>query len=90
MRHDQISRTDDGETVVVFDHQPVPVPHPFDDILQRHLASRPNMNTAANRTSAWLFSGYRPGQHLHPGHLTKSSGKAASTSSEPETPPSAR
>lgn len=47
MRCEQISRTHDGETVVVFDDQPVPVPHPFDDILQEHLADRPNMNTAA-------------------------------------------
>lgn len=69
MRHDQISRTEDGETVVVLDDQPVPVPHPFDDILQQHLAARPNMNAAANRASPWLFPGYRPGQHLHPGHL---------------------
>jgi hypothetical protein len=68
---DQISSTDDGETVIVFDDQPVPVPHPFDEILQEHLADRPNMNMAANRASAWLFPGYRPGQHLHPGHLMK-------------------
>ena len=27
--------------------------------------------TAANRASAWLFPGYRPGQHPHPGHLMK-------------------
>lgn len=51
MRRDQISRTDDGETLVVFEDQPVPVPHPFDQILQQHLADRPNMNTAANRAS---------------------------------------
>lgn len=69
MRTDQISRTPDGETVVMFDDQPVPVPHPFNAILQEHLARRPNMNTAANRASPWLFPGYRPGQHLHPGHL---------------------
>lgn len=69
MRADQISRTENGETVVVFDDQPVPIPQPFDEILQQHLANRPNMNTAANRASAWLFPGYRPGQHLHPGHL---------------------
>jgi hypothetical protein len=71
MQCEQITRTDHGETVVVFDDQPVPVPHPFDEILQEHLADRPNMNTAANRASAWLFPGYRPGQHLHPGHLMK-------------------
>lgn len=71
MRSEQISRTSARETVIVFDDQPVPVPHPFDDILQQHLADRPNMNTAANRASAWLFPGYRPGQHLHPGHLMK-------------------
>ncbi|MFJ5692797.1 hypothetical protein ACIP9X_02950 [Arthrobacter sp. NPDC093125] len=71
MRCEQITRTSAGETVIVFDDQPVPVPHPFDEILQKHLADRPNMNTAANRASAWLFPGYRPGQHLHPGHLMK-------------------
>ena len=48
MRTNQISRTGDDETVVVFHDQPVPVPHPFDDILQQHLIDRPNMNTAAN------------------------------------------
>lgn len=71
MRVDQISRTDNGETMIVFDDQPIPVPHPFDEILHQHLTSRPNMNTAANHASPWLFPGYRPGQHLHPGHLTK-------------------
>lgn len=34
MRVEQISHTNEGETVVIFDNQPVPVPHPFDGILQ--------------------------------------------------------
>lgn len=71
MTCEQIQRTDNGEATVTFNGHPVPVPHPFDEILLRHLAHRPNMNTAANHSSPWLFPGYRPGQHLHPGHLTR-------------------
>jgi len=41
-----------------------PAPLPVADLLRRHLSHRPNMNTAANSTSPWLFPGYRPGQPL--------------------------
>ncbi|MDQ0819186.1 hypothetical protein QFZ79_001480 [Arthrobacter sp. V4I6] len=55
MRCEQISRDGDGETVVVFDDRPVPVPHPFDNILQEHLGvalSRlPHRPTSSSRPS---------------------------------------
>lgn len=48
---------------------PTPVPEPFATLLRQHVAARPNMNTAANPTSRWLFPGGRPGQPLNPSSI---------------------
>jgi len=42
----------------------VPVPPPIAQLLRQHLGDRPNMQTAANPTSPWLFPGLRAGQPL--------------------------
>jgi hypothetical protein len=38
-------------------------------VITEHRHNRPNMNTATNVGSAWLFPGYRAGQHIHPSYL---------------------
>lgn len=68
LRIDQFG-SDDGRMTITFDEQPVPVPEPFAKVIIEHRNNRPNMSTAANVGSAWLFPGYRAGQHLHPSYL---------------------
>lgn len=43
-----------------------PVPAPFDRLLTDYLAVRPNLITATNPGSRWLFPGRSAGQPLHP------------------------
>lgn len=45
---------------------PTPVPEPFDRVITDYLAARPNLTTATNPNSSWLFPGRRAGQPLHP------------------------
>ncbi len=45
---------------------PAPVPPPFDALINQYLAARPNLTTATNPNSRWLFPGRRAGQPLHP------------------------
>jgi len=45
---------------------PAPVPQPFDNLITQYLAARPNLTTATNPNSRWLFPGRRAGQPLHP------------------------
>lgn len=45
---------------------PAPVPPPFDALIAQHLADRPNLMSATNPNSKWLFPGRRAGQPLHP------------------------
>ena len=45
---------------------PAPIPAPFDQIVHDYLAARPNLSTATNPDSRWLFPGRRAGQPLHP------------------------
>lgn len=68
LRTDQLGFDEHGMTIT-FDQQAVPVPAPFAAVLAEHRDNRLNMNTAANIGSAWLFPGYRAGQHLHPSYL---------------------
>ena len=52
------------DMAITFDTDAVPVPPPIAQLMRQHLASRPNMQTAANPTSPWLFPGLRAGQPL--------------------------
>jgi site-specific recombinase XerD len=67
---EQITANADGVSIR-FDTDLVPVPEPFANLVCRHLQARPNMMTASNQGSAWLFPGYRPGQPLHPHYLMR-------------------
>jgi hypothetical protein len=68
LRIDQLGQDEHGATIT-FDKQPVPIPEPFAAVITEHRHNRPNMNTATNVGSAWLFPGYRAGQHIHPSYL---------------------
>lgn len=60
-----VADTDRRMTITFKDH-PAEIPEPVADLIRRHLRHRPNMNTATNPSSPWLFPGYRAGQPLTP------------------------
>ncbi len=65
MRTDTTDINDYGnDMVITFDTDAVPVPPPIARLLRQHLGDRPNMQTAANRTSPWLLPGLQAGQPL--------------------------
>lgn len=67
LRTDAVSINDTtGAIRISFGTHPVPVPQPFTELLKQHLRNRPNLRTASDRDSQWLFPGTRAGQHLHP------------------------
>jgi len=45
---------------------PAPVPAPFDQVIRDYFTARPNLTTATNPGSRWLFPCRRAGQPLHP------------------------
>jgi hypothetical protein len=47
----------------------VPLPYPFDAMFRELVDARPNMNTATNHHSRWLFPGFRADQPMTPGAL---------------------
>jgi hypothetical protein len=47
----------------------VPLPHPFGAVFTELVANRPNMNTATNHGSRWLFPGRRADQPMTPNAL---------------------
>ena len=60
----------DGETTGIRLGQGVtPIPEPFAATVRELLSCRPNLNTAANPTSPWLFPGRSAGSHLRPSTL---------------------
>ncbi len=62
--------TDDtGQLGIRLGRGVTPVPAPFDAMLVELAANRPNLNTATNPGSAWLFPGRITGQHLGPSTL---------------------
>ena len=58
--------TADGQMLIRLGEPSAPVPAPFDQIISDYLATRPNLTTATNRGSRWLFPGRRAGQPMHP------------------------
>lgn len=68
VRIGQLGQDEHGATIT-FDEQPVPIPEPFAAVITEHRHNRPNMSTATNVGSAWLFPGYRAGQHIRPSYL---------------------
>ncbi len=63
--HDLVEH-DDGQLLLRLGSPPTPVPEPFAALLRQLRAARPNMNTAANPDSSWLFPGGRAGEPLNP------------------------
>jgi hypothetical protein len=57
---------DDGQMLTRLSDPPAPVPPPFDAIISQYLAARPNLTTATNPGSRWLFPGRRAGQPCTP------------------------
>jgi len=57
---------DDGQMLIRLGDPPAPVPAPFDALVAEYLVARPNLTTATNQASRWLFPGRRAGQPLHP------------------------
>lgn len=56
----------DGQMLIRLGDPHAPVPPPFDTLIGQYLAERPNLTTATNPNSRWLFPGRRAGQPLHP------------------------
>lgn len=64
LRMDAVRASEDGELEIRFAEAWVPIPTPFAVILDQWISDRPNMRTAANASSPWLFPGQSPGAHL--------------------------
>lgn len=64
LQFDAIRATPAGDLEIRFADDWVPVPAPFAVLLDRWIASRPNLQTAAHESSPWLFPGTMPGEHL--------------------------
>lgn len=64
IRMDEVSISVDG-LEIRFGKDWVPVPEPFAELIREYASNRPNMNTASNPHSNWLFPGYAPGKHMH-------------------------
>lgn len=56
----------DGQMLIRLGDPHAPVPPPFDALVAQYLGERPNLTTATNPNSRWLFPGRRAGQPLHP------------------------
>tara|TARA_R100000935_G_C2744460_1_gene127226 strand:+ start:91 stop:687 length:597 start_codon:yes stop_codon:yes gene_type:complete len=63
---DALRIDDSGSLWIRFADAEVELPHPLADPVIALIAQRPNMNTAANRTSQWLFPGVTAGHHINP------------------------
>ena len=59
----------DGGVNVRLGHGAVPIPPPFATMVTELVAQRPNLNTAANPTSPFLFPGRKADNHLRPATL---------------------
>ena len=64
LRIDDITHDEAGQMLMRIGDPPVPVPPPFDALIQHYVTSRANVMTATNPASQWLFPGRRAGQPL--------------------------
>lgn len=62
---DDVAHDGDHTTLRLGD-PPTPVPEPLASLLLAYVADRPNMATATNPDSRWLFPGRRAGQPMQP------------------------
>jgi len=63
---DDITVDENAQMLIRLGDPPAPVPAPFDAIINDYRGARPNLMTATNPNSNWLFPGRRAGQPLHP------------------------
>jgi integrase len=70
LRVTDITTHADGQTTLNLGTPPSPVPDPLAGLLNTYLQARPNMTTATNPDSIWLFPGRRAGLPLHPRTMT--------------------
>lgn len=70
LRVTDITTPADGQTTLNLGTPPSPVPEPLAGLLHTYLQARPNMTTATNPDSIWLFPGRRAGLPLHPRTMT--------------------
>lgn len=63
---DDVTTDGHGAMLIRLGDPPAPVPTPFAAIITDYLTDRPNLTTATNPGSSWLFPGRRAGQPLHP------------------------
>jgi hypothetical protein len=68
------------DVAIRFDTELVPLPAPLGAVLLALLDRRPNMATAANPRSAWLFPGGMPGDPIHEETSCNDSAASASRS----------
>jgi len=66
---------EDGGVGVRLGKGSTPVPPPFGAMVEELLTRRPNLNTAVNPTSPWLFPGQTALNHLSPGTFGKLAGR---------------
>jgi hypothetical protein len=69
MTIDDIITGHSGEVSIRLPGGPLPLPHPFGDIFTTLIMTRPNMNTATNHDSRWLFPGRHADQPVTPNTL---------------------
>ena len=62
---------DSGQLSIHFGDDPVAVPEALSTLVLALIDRRPNMGTAANLASPWLFPGQAPGQHIQPTQLSR-------------------
>lgn len=63
---DDLTTDEHGTMLIRLGDPPAPVPAPLNTIITDYLDDRPNLTTATNPASRWLFPGRRAGQPLHP------------------------
>ncbi|HEU5002395.1 MAG TPA: Fis family transcriptional regulator [Actinomycetota bacterium] len=69
LRLEQLSVLDGGRVRIRIAADWLEVPEPLAVLVCTHLAARPNMQTATNATSPWVFPGVLAGRHIDPGTL---------------------
>lgn len=65
---DAVSVTDELVTITLGTSE-IALPAPLDGPLRELAADRGGHQTAAHPDTNWIFRGYNPGRHIHPGHL---------------------
>jgi len=68
---DNDNDNDNGQLSIHFGDDPAAIPEALASLIVALIDQRPNMGTAANLASPWLFPGQAPGQHIQPTQLSR-------------------